>query len=68
MLNTQHQDAQNQNQDTQNKLKQIPEKQILVEASVKIACVNALTFKPSEIPQQLKLTLQQLQRGDDQTR
>lgn len=37
--------------------------QKLVEASVKIACINALSFKPSEIPHQLKQTLQQLSRG-----
>lgn len=34
--------------------------QALIEANVKIACVDALTFKPSKIPNQLKLTLQQL--------
>lgn len=34
--------------------------QTLVEANVKIACVDALTFKPSKIPNQLKLKLQQL--------
>ena len=31
--------------------------QILIEASVKIACVDALSFKPSKIPNQLKLKL-----------
>jgi len=34
--------------------------QTLIEASLKIACINALSFKPSEIPNQLKQTLQQL--------
>lgn len=34
--------------------------QVLIEANVKIACVDALTFKPSKIPNQLKLKLQQL--------
>jgi len=34
--------------------------QLLTEASVKIACINALTFKPSEIPHQVKQKLQQL--------
>lgn len=32
----------------------------LIAASVKIACVDALSFKPSKIPNQLKLKLQQL--------
>ena len=34
--------------------------QLITEASVKIACINALTFKPSEIPHQVKQKLQQL--------
>jgi acyl-CoA thioester hydrolase len=40
--------------------------QILIEANVKIACVDALTFKPSKIPNQLKLKLQQLSSGSYQ--
>ena len=31
--------------------------QALVEAQVKLACVNALTFKPIGIPQQIKLAI-----------
>ncbi|MES2500624.1 MAG: tol-pal system-associated acyl-CoA thioesterase [Pseudomonadota bacterium] len=37
--------------------------QTLIEANIKIACVDALTFKPSKIPNQLKLNLQQLSSG-----
>ncbi len=33
--------------------------QALVEAQVKLACVNALTFKPVGIPEQIKLTMEQ---------
>ena len=34
--------------------------QILVEAQVKLACVNALTFKPVGIPNQIKSTMEQI--------
>ena len=33
--------------------------QTLVEAQVKLACVNASTFKPVGIPEQIKLTMEQ---------
>ena len=33
--------------------------QALVEAQVKLACVNALTFKPVGIPEQIKLAMEQ---------
>ena len=33
--------------------------QALVEAQVKLACVNALTFKPVGIPEPIKLTMEQ---------
>ena len=33
--------------------------QALVEAQVKLACINALTFKPVGIPEQIKLTMEQ---------
>ena len=33
--------------------------QALVEAQIKLACVNALTFKPVGIPEQIKLTMEQ---------
>ena len=32
---------------------------VLVEAQVKLACINALTFKPVGIPEQIKLTMEQ---------
>ena len=38
--------------------------QPLIQASVKIACVDALTFKPSKIPNQLRLKLQQFNAAD----
>ncbi len=34
--------------------------QVMVEATVKVACVDALTFKPIAIPNQLKLKMEQL--------
>ena len=34
--------------------------QTLVEAQVKLACVNALTFKPVGIPEPIKLTMEQI--------
>ena len=34
--------------------------QTLVEAQVKLACVNALTFKPVGIPNQIKSTMEQI--------
>jgi acyl-CoA thioester hydrolase len=34
--------------------------QTLIEAQVKVACVDALTFKPIAIPNQLKLKMEQL--------
>lgn len=44
--------------------------QLLIQANVKVACVDALTFKPSKIPHQLISTLQQtnaaiIKRGSD---
>ena len=33
--------------------------QALVEAQIKLACVNALTFKPVGIPEQIKLAMEQ---------
>ena len=33
--------------------------QALIEAQVKLACVNALTFKPVGIPEPIKLTMEQ---------
>lgn len=33
--------------------------EVLVEAQVKLACVNALTFKPVGIPEQIKLTMEE---------
>jgi acyl-CoA thioester hydrolase len=34
--------------------------QALVEAQVKVACVDALTFKPVSIPEQIRLKMEQL--------
>jgi acyl-CoA thioester hydrolase len=34
------------------------EEEILIEAQVKIACVDALTFKPTGIPTQIKLSME----------
>jgi acyl-CoA thioester hydrolase len=34
--------------------------QVLVEAQVKLACVNALTFKPVGIPEPIKSTMEQI--------
>jgi tol-pal system-associated acyl-CoA thioesterase len=34
------------------------EEEILIEAQVKIACVDALTFKPTGIPAQIKLSME----------
>jgi acyl-CoA thioester hydrolase len=33
--------------------------QILIEAQVKVACVDAITFKPTGIPEQLKVKMEQ---------
>lgn len=35
------------------------QRNVLVEAQVKLACVNALTFKPVGIPEPIKLTMEQ---------
>ena len=35
------------------------DRNVLVEAQVKLACVNALTFKPVGIPEPIKLTMEQ---------
>lgn len=34
------------------------EEEVLIEAQVKIACVDALTFKPTGIPTQIKLSME----------
>jgi tol-pal system-associated acyl-CoA thioesterase len=34
------------------------EEEVLIEAQVKIACVDALTFKPTGIPAQIKLSME----------
>lgn len=36
------------------------EKTILVEATIKVACVDAGTFKPSAIPKEIKVKMEQL--------
>jgi acyl-CoA thioesterase FadM len=34
------------------------DEEVLIEAQVKIACVDALTFKPTGIPTQIKLSME----------
>jgi acyl-CoA thioester hydrolase len=36
------------------------EKTILVEAAIKVACVNADTFKPTAIPKEIKVKMEQI--------